>query len=77
MNDVWYIDLSQLMEFVPDETEYIKNPKWNLAKCSGISKPKALYNHTCSVYGEKMYLFGGNLGGKDMLDMYTLNMEKF
>jgi hypothetical protein len=27
-NDVWYIDLSQLMEFVPDETEYIKNPQW-------------------------------------------------
>lgn len=80
MDSVWYIDCRDMHEFIPGETEFGKNPQWNLAKTTGISKPKAVCNHTCCVFPEKnkMYLYGGLVdGGKDNVDMYSLELNKF
>lgn len=80
MDSVWYIDCKEMSDFIPGETENAQNPSWVQAKCTGISKPKPMSNHTCVVFPEKskMYLFGGvTAGGKDNLDMYTLELSKF
>ena len=69
---------------MPGETEYQPNPVWELANCSGISKPKPIANHTCVVYEqqEKVFLYGGitketKEGGGSNGEMYSLELNKY
>ena len=77
LDSLWQVDLSQLMLFVPGDTDVHMNPTWHKIKTSGISKPKAMACHTSVVLEDKMYLFGGTSNGKQCQDMYALDLLKF
>lgn len=77
LDTLWQVDLSQLFEFVPGETDTHMNPVWHKMKTSGISKPKAMAGHTSVVHEDKMYLFGGISKDKECTDMYLLDLNKY
>lgn len=75
MDNLWCIDLRELREFVPGQSEYSPNPQWELIKINGNVRPPALSNHSSVVYKNKMYLFGGSSMECENVDMYTLDLS--
>lgn len=73
-DNLWCIDLRDLQEFLPGQSEYQINPQWECMKVTG-SKPPALSNHSSVVYKTRMYLFGGSSKESENVDMYTLDLQ--
>jgi len=72
---LWNIDLSDLEEFLPGESEFSLNPEWSEVKTSG-PKPPPISHHSSLVYQHKMFLFGGSTRDAENLNMYSLDLVK-
>ncbi len=48
--------------------------EWSPIECT--QGPCARSNHTCVVYGNSLYIFGGYLSGNCYNDMYEFDVEK-
>lgn len=77
MDNIWCIDLRDLVEFVPGSSEYQPNPQWEKITINGNVKPPALSNHSSVVHKNKMYLFGGSSKDSENVEMYTLDLQLF
>ena len=42
------------------DTSTDKQSEWLKIETSGKDRPSKISHHTCIVYGDKMYLFGGS-----------------
>lgn len=71
------MDVSTAENFIPGESEYDKNPEWELIKTHGQQKPAAMCHHTSVAFKGKMYLFGGSTRDTENLDLFSLDLVKF
>eukprot|EP00742_Colponemidia_sp_Colp-10_P003006 GILJ01003208.1.p1 GENE.GILJ01003208.1~~GILJ01003208.1.p1 ORF type:complete len:537 (+),score=47.89 GILJ01003208.1:88-1698(+) len=51
--------------------------KWSTPECSGISDTPQIKNHTATLVGKKLYVFGGYDGRRNHNDMHVLNVTTF
>jgi N-acetylneuraminic acid mutarotase len=80
MNNLWMMDINGLDSFKQGETEYETNPEWQLIETSGMVnsvKPPPISHHTSTVYGDKMFLFGGSSKNAENLNLYSLDLIKY
>ena len=72
------LDLDKLTDLEKDERNQEKKCMWHLIETSGKDIPGKISHHTCSVYGDKMYLIGGTLqSGEPNTKIYSLDLRLF
>ena len=77
MNNLWSLDISELQDFVPGQSEYDENPEWVSVEMKGSNMPRPISNHSSAVYQGYMYLFGGSNGSTDNETLYKLDLNKY
>jgi hypothetical protein len=77
MNNLWSLDLSEVMDFESGKSEYLTNPEWNPIDTKGQVIPKPVSNHSSVVYDGSMYMFGGSNGNVDNVSMFKLDLSKY
>jgi len=75
LKSLWCIDLSELDDFVPGESEFSLNPEWYELNTTG-TRPPAISHHTSLVYQNKMFLFGGSTRDQENTNFYQLDLTK-
>ena len=72
------LDFGKLADLKREEEKQEKKCMWHLVETTGKDVPNRISHHTCSIYGDKMYLIGGaQTDGEPNLYLYVLDLKLF
>jgi len=73
---MYMLDLRKLKDLDIDAAAQSKDLcQWKLVETKGEDRPGPLAHHTCVVFGEKMFLFGGSNLESENRRFYSLDLQ--
>ena len=76
-DSLWMLDLRKLKEMEGGTSQEAKDSAWKEIAIKGDDKPGPLAHHTCVVYGDKMFLFGGSNLEAENRKFFSLDLNHF
>ena len=78
LDSLWMLDLTKLQDLERPEDQQERKLMWHLIDMQGKDVPGPISHHSCSVFGDKLYLIGGTkFSGEQNTLIYVLDMKLY